>query len=256
MISIGLGKQAGAAATHALGFGEMARMVPAMAEVTLRTAPILFGIGVVENAHDEVCLLQAVPAEDIMAREPALLEQARAAMPHLPFSAIDVLVIDQIGKNISGDGADPNITGRYPTPFAQGGPCVDKQVLLDLTDATGGNANGVGTADFITLRLACKIDLGATYPNALTSTVPGPVGIPMVLPSDRMALQAAILTCHAVQREPRIVRIKDTLHLQEFWASTAFLDEIAANDRLEVRQELEPPAFDADGNLSLEQDYL
>src|SRR6266568_2372899 len=182
MIAIGLGKQAGAAACHARGFSEMARTVPALAEVALARAPIRFGLAVLENAHDQPYKLFVVPANQIMEREPELLEEARLAMPHIPFSSLDVLVIDEIGKNISGDGADPNITGRYPTPFASGGPEVNKQVILDLTEVSGGNANGVGTADFTTVRLARKMDFAQTYPNALTSTVPGPVALPMCSP--------------------------------------------------------------------------
>src|SRR5436309_3321171 len=151
-----------------------------------------------------------------MEREPELLEEARLAMPHIPFSSLDVLVIDEIGKNISGDGADPNITGRYPTPFASGGPQVTKQVVLDLSPETEGNANGIGTADFTTLRAASKMDLGQTYPNGLTSTVVGPTALPMVLPSDRLALAAALLTCNAVGRAPRVMRIANTLRLGDF----------------------------------------
>src|SRR5206468_6652341 len=120
----------------------------------------------------------------ILADEPALLDEAKAAMPRIPFDQLDVLVIDQIGKNVSGDGADPNITGRYPTPFASGGPDVNKQVVLDLTDETDGNANGIGAADFTTVRALRKMSLGRTYPNALTSTVARPVAIPMVLRSE------------------------------------------------------------------------
>ncbi len=118
MIAIGLGKQAGAAACHARGFGHIARMIPALAEVALARAPIRFGLAVLENAHDQPYKLLAVPAARILADEPALLEEAKRAMPRIPFEQLDVLVIDEIGKNISGDGADPNITGRYPTPNA------------------------------------------------------------------------------------------------------------------------------------------
>src|SRR3989440_7910353 len=190
MIAIGLGKQAGAAACHARGFGEMARMVPALAEVALARAPIRFGLAVLENAYDEPYKLVVVPAQRILAEEPALLDEARRAMPRIPFDSLDVLVIDEIGKNISGDGADPNITGRYATPDASGGPEVNKQVVLDIADASGGNANGIRLADFTTVRAARKMDLGRTYPNALTSTVARPVALPMVLPSDRLAWAA------------------------------------------------------------------
>ncbi|HEX6507472.1 MAG TPA: lactate racemase domain-containing protein [Chloroflexota bacterium] len=250
MIAIGLGKQAGAAATHALGFGEMARAVPEMAREALRAAPVRFGLAVLENAFDLPYKIQAIPADRMLAEEPVLLEEARAAMPRIPFDELDVLIIDRIGKNISGDGADPNITGRYPTPYASGGPAVNKQVVLDLTDASAGNANGVGTADFTTLRLARKMSLAATYPNALTSTVPRPVAIPMVLPSDRYAIAAAILTCNAVVDPPRIVRIVDTLHLEEFWVSSSLLTTAEGRRPLEL---VEAPAqlpLDAEGNIS------
>ncbi|HTD76556.1 MAG TPA: lactate racemase domain-containing protein, partial [Chloroflexota bacterium] len=200
MIAIGLGKQAGAAVCHARGFGHMARMVPALAEVALARAPIRFGLAVLENAYDEPYKLVVVPAQRLLADEPALLDEARRAMPRIPFDSLDVLVIDEIGKNISGDGADPNITGRYATPDASGGPEVNKQVVLDIADASGGNANGIGLADFTTVRAARKMDFGRTYPNALTSTVARPVALPMVLPSDRLAFAAALLTCNAVGR--------------------------------------------------------
>ena len=223
------GQAGGAALTHARGFGEMGRMVPAMAEVVLRRAPIRFAVAVLENAHDRIFALRVVPADRMMAEEPAMLERARDAMPRIPFEQLDVLVIDEIGKNISGDGADPNVTGRYPTEHASGGPAVTRQVLLDLTTASHGNANGAGTADFITLRLARKFDLAGTYPNALTSTVPGPVKIPMILPSDRLAIAASILTCNAVGRPVRIMRIANTLDLAGYQVSPALLDEVRAD---------------------------
>jgi hypothetical protein len=121
--------------------------------------------------------------------------------------------------------------------------------VLDLTDESGGNGNGVGTADFTTLRLARKLDLAATYPNALTSTVPGPVRLPMVLPSDRLALAAALLTCNAVGRDPRLVRVRNTLRLGEFWASAALLDELRADAHARVVAGPGPLVFDAAGDL-------
>jgi hypothetical protein len=249
MLAIGLGKQAGAAATHARGFGQMGRMVPAMAEVVLQRAPILFAVALLENAHDRIFELHVVPAGRIMADEPELLERARAAMPRIPYPQLDVLVIDEIGKNISGDGADPNITGRYPTPYASGGPDVARQVVLDLAEASRGNANGVGTADFTTVRLAGKMSLADTYPNALTSTVPRPVALPMVLPSDRLAIAAGILTCNAVDREPRIMRIANTLKLAEFQISPALLNEARIGPAQVIVEEPQPLDFDGDGNL-------
>jgi len=249
MIAIGLGKQSGAAACHAAGFGDMARRVPALAAVALARAPIRFGLAVLENAHDLPYKLVAVPADRIFSDEPALLEEAKAAMPRIPFDQLDVLVIDEIGKNISGDGADPNITGRYPTPFADGGPAVNKQVILDLTVETDGNANGLGTGDFTTVRAARKMLMGQTYPNGLTSTVVGTVKLPMVLPSDRLAFAAALLTCNAVGRAPRLLRIANTLRLDEFTVSASLLDEVRTMAALEVVSPPAQPPFDGDGNL-------
>ncbi len=248
MIAIGLGNQAGAAATHARGFGEMARIVPEMARVALHHAPIRLALAVLENAFDRPHRIVAVPADRILEDEPSLLTEARTSMPRLPFNRFDVLVVDRIGKNISGDGADPNITGRYPTPFASGGPDVSKQVILDLTEESAGNANGIGTADFTTIRAAAKVRLGAMYPNALTSTVVGPVSVPMILPSDRAAIAAALLTCNAVGRDPRVVRIADTLHVEDFWISPALLDE-ALGTGAAVIEPARPIPFDRHGNI-------
>ena len=250
MVAIGLGKQSGAAACHAAGFGDMARRVPALARVALEKASIRFGIATLENAHDEPFKIVAVPAERILRDEPALLAEAKEMMPQLPFDQLDVLVIDQIGKNVSGDGADPNITGRYPTEFASGGPAVNKQVVLDLTDETDGNANGIGTAHFTTVRALRKMSLGQTYPNGLTSTVVGPVGIPMTLPNDRLALAAALLTCNAVGRDPRLLRIASTLRLDEFVVSESLLDDVQRDARLTVVSGPDDPPFDAEGNLT------
>jgi hypothetical protein len=249
MIAIGLGKQKGASTAHARGFGEMARMVPEMARVSLERATIRLGVAVLENAHDQPFKVAVLPADRFMAEEPGLLREAGDAMPRLPFDRFDVLVIDRIGKNISGDGADPNVTGRFPTPFAAGGPEVTRQVVLDLDPASTGNANGIGTADFTTVRLARKMDLAATYPNSLTSTVPGPVKLPMVLPNDRLAFQAALLTCNAVGRAPRLVRIRDTLRLSEIWISASLLEEAQQNPSLECLDGPAPLSFDSAGNL-------
>jgi hypothetical protein len=249
MIAIGLGKQAGAAACHAAGFGDMARRVPLLAGIALAQAPIRFGLAVLENGYDQPYKLLAVPALRLLQEEPALLMEAKAAMPRIPFDDFDVLVIDELGKNISGDGADPNITGRYPTPYASGGPTVNKMVVLDLTSATDGNANGIGIADFTTARAARKMDWGRTYPNALTSTVARPVALPMVLPSDQLAIAAALLTCNAVGRAPRLVRIKNTLHLEHLWVSASLLEEARENPALHAQEGPAPFPFNSAGDL-------
>jgi hypothetical protein len=251
MISIGLGKQKGAEACHRLGFGQMAENIVDMGRVLISRLPIVFGVALVENAYDQLCHVEVVLSEQIETREPTLLEMAKSRMPRLLFPDLDVLVIDRIGKNISGDGMDPNITGRYPTPYAQGGPRVNKMVVLDLTSETGGNANGVGTADFTTQRLVDRMDHIATYANGLTSTVVAPTKIPTTLPNDRLAVQAAVKTCNILDPyRVKLVRIRDTLHLGEIRISETLLPEAEQHPDVEVLSQPEPMQFDGEGNFT------
>ncbi|HLQ96342.1 MAG TPA: lactate racemase domain-containing protein [Pseudogracilibacillus sp.] len=250
MISIGLGKQKGAEACHQLGFKHMAEHVPAMAKIAIEKKPILFGVATVENAFDKVAKLEVLKAEEIEEKEPALQTLSKELLPGILFDEIDVLVIDQIGKNISGDGMDPNITGRYPTPYAHGGPDVTKMVVLDLTKETEGNANGVGTADFTTQRLVDKMDREATYANGLTSTVVGPTHISTAMPTDKAAIQAAIKTCNILDfTKARVVRILDTLHVGEIEVSENLLDEVKNNPNMELASDLYELSFNDQGNL-------
>ncbi len=183
MISIGLGKQKGAEACHQMGFKYMAENVPAMAKIIMEKTPFLFGVATIENAFDKVAVVEVLTPDEIIEKEPVFTKEAKALLPKLFFDQLDVLVIDEIGKNISGDGMDPNITGRYPTPYASGGPDVNKMVVLDVTPQSEGNANGVGTADFTTQRLVDKMDKEGTYANGLTSTVVAPTKIATTLPT-------------------------------------------------------------------------
>jgi hypothetical protein len=250
MISIGLGKQKGAESCHQLGFGHMAENVPAMARLLMEKMPILFGVATVENAYDKVARVAVVPAAEIEQAEVELLKEAKRLLPRIMFDRFDVLVIDQIGKNISGDGMDPNITGRYPTPYAHGGPEVNKMVVLDLTDETEGNANGVGTADFTTRRLVDKMDPEKTYANGLTSTVVAPTKIPTTLVNDREAIQAAIKTCNILDfHAVKLVRIKNTLELGEIEISEALLEQAKDHPDIEILTEPYEWVFDENGNL-------
>ncbi|MBA3425332.1 MAG: hypothetical protein H0U04_12525, partial [Rubrobacter sp.] len=165
----------------------------------------------------------------------------------LPFDELDVLVVDEIGKNISGDGADPNVTGRYPTTAASGGPDVERMVYLGLTEETGGNANGLGMADVVTERLASKMERSATYMNALTSTTPAPVKTPMVMPTDRMAVAAALTMCAGISPpEARLIRIQNTIKLRRMWVSEALLAEVEQDERLRVVEGPRSMSFDAE----------
>ncbi len=252
MMAIGVAKQQGAESCHAQGFGKMAENVVKFGSVCLEKANILFGLAVVENAFDDTCKIEAVPKEDILRREPALLEEAKALMPRILFPEFDILVIDQIGKNFSGDGADPNISGSYCTPYASGGPKYERYAILDLSDETHGNASGLGMADVTTKRAFDKIDFDASYPNSLTSRMLNVVRVPMVLKNDELALKTAIYACIGADKSaPRIVRIKNTSHVDEIWISEALLEEARANPRIEILDGPAPLPFGPDGNLPI-----
>lgn len=250
MMAIGLGKQKGAEICHADGFGRMEERVRDFGSVVLARARILFGVAIVENAYDETALIEAIPRAEIISREPVLLAQARGLMPRIFCQDFDVLVVDRIGKNFSGDGADPNITGTYCTPFASGGPTFQRYVVLDISDETHGNSLGVGMADFTTRRLFEKTDFDASYPNALTSRVVKHVKMPMVLENDRLALQAALFTCVDLPPSgPRLVRIPNTLHLELIQISEALLPAAGADPRVEILEGPRELSFDEGGAL-------
>lgn len=238
MITIGLGKQKGAEAAHAYSFKYMAEHVPEMAKVVLSKVPIIFGLGTLENAYDQPSKIVAVPAEKLEEVEPQLLLEAKNLMPRLLFDPIDVLVVDEIGKDISGDGMDPNITGRYATPYANGGPQVARIVVLGLTDKTHGNANGLGMADMTTRKAFEAIEWEKGYANALTSTVVNVVKVPMFLETEELAIKAAIKTCNAFELDKvRLVRIHNTLHMKEIWISESLLPEAMGREDIEILSE-------------------
>jgi hypothetical protein len=243
MITIGLGKQKGAEAAHAYSFKYMAEHVLAMAKITMSKVPIIFGLGTIENAYDRPAKIVAVPAEKIEEVEPQLLIEAKALMPRILFDPIDVLVVNEIGKDISGDGMDPNITGRYATPYASGGPNVTRIVVLGLTDKTHGNANGIGLADITTRKAFEAIQWEKGYANALTSTVVNTVKLPMFLETEELAVKAAVKTCNAFDlTKVRLVWIRNTLELKEIWISESLLEE--ARQRKDVEILTEPASVD------------
>ncbi|KSU80260.1 MULTISPECIES: lactate racemase domain-containing protein [Fictibacillus] len=238
MITIGLGKQKGAEAAHAYSFKYMAEHVPQMAKMVMAKIPIIFGLGSIENAYDRPAKIVAVPAEEMEEREPGLLLEAKVLMPKILFDPMDVLIVEEIGKDISGDGMDPNITGRYATPYAYGGPDVSRIVVLGLTEKTHGNANGIGLADTTTRKLFNSISWEKGYANSLTSTVTSVIKVPMVLEDEEMAIKAAIKTCNARDlTRARVVRIPNTLDLQHIWISESLREEAEAHSDIEILSE-------------------
>ena len=229
MLAIGLGNDTGAKACHQLGFGQMGKNIVAMAKMKLEKCAVLFGVAVIEDACENVSIIEVVDADDIMEREPELLKIAKSNMPSIGIDNIDVLVVDRMGKEISGDGMDPNITGRFSTPFAHGGPNVGKLAVLSVTEKSHGNVVGIGQADLCPRRLYEAADLETTYVNSLIATVTTVARIPMTLPTDFDVIRAAIMCSNILDFENvRLVRIRDTLHLGELLVSESLFDEMSA----------------------------
>ena len=229
MMTVGLGKQKGAEQVHSDGMDIIARNIPTMAKVTLSTGKILFAIPCLENAYDQTMMFEAIPAEKILEREPELLKIAFQNMPSILVGSGDVLIVDKIGKNFSGTGVDPNITGTFSTPYASGGVQVQRTCFLRLSDESHGNSLGVGLASAITRRIFDIIDADAMYTNCMTSTVIKSAMVPCVLSTDKEAIQFCIRTCNRIDKEnPRVIRIRNSLHIGQIMLSNAYYDDVLA----------------------------
>ena len=219
MLGLGLGKQEGARSIHSLGWHKMRESVPEAAAVTIATGKVAFALAILENAHEEPCRVEALAARDILTRERELLVEASRNLARLPLEKIDVLVVDRVGKSVSGGGGDPNVTGRFPSTAISGGPDVTRLVYLAMA-GDDGNGNGVGLADVVTSELASVYDPLPTYLNALTTTAAGNARMPMVMPTKRLAIAAALRMCADLDpAQATIVRVLDTLHLRRVWFS-------------------------------------
>jgi len=229
MLAIGLGKQDGARSVHAPGWLTMHENVPAAARVVLGTGKVAFGLAILENADELPYRIVGVPAERLIETEEALLSEVRSVFPRLPFDALDVLVVDRVGKNISGGGGDPNVTGRFPSRHITGAPAVGRLVYLSLTPEAEGNGNGVGLADVVTADLASAYSPSATYLNALTTTAAENSRLPMVMPTPALAVAAALkMVAGRAPEDASLVRILDTLHVKRFLATRAALRDLEA----------------------------
>lgn len=250
MMAIGLGKQYGAEHCHEAGFKNMAKNIPLYGKTILKNAPVLFAVAAIENAYDETARLVAVDAKDVETVEPELLKEAAGNMARLLVESCDVLIVDQIGKNFSGDGMDPNVTGTFCTPYASGGFTAQRVCVLDLSDETHGNACGVGMASATTQRAFDKMDLSPMYCNAITSTVLSVIRIPMIMESDKEAIQVCIKSCNEIDKQhPRVVRIRNSMQVEEIMLSEAYLEDIQHIPGLEKLSDPEELPFDDEGNL-------
>ncbi len=252
MAVIGLGKQHGAATMHARGVYGLVNYIAPAARVYEEKTNLLGGLAIVENAYDETAEIHGLTATDIGAEyEARLLEKAKSLMPSLPFPQIEVLVVQRLGKNISGTGMDTNVISRMKIPRQPepaDGPDIATIAVLDLTAATHGNAYGMGLANVITERVARQIDWAAAYTNALTSGVLGMwrTAMPMTMADDQRAIQAALRGCGEEQETARLVFLRDTLTLDRMWVSPSLRGAIEGHERLSLVEEV-PLTFDADG---------
>jgi hypothetical protein len=254
MMTIGLGKQSGADLYHqgVIQFGYYPIFLAVGREV-LKRAPVAFGVGLVENQRDELAIIRAVPAKEIEETDRKLLRTAKRIMPRIPaLDPIDLLIVDQIGKEISGAGMDPNVIGRHIVPFAKfpPKPKILRIFVRDLTPNTYGNATGIGLADFTSQRLVDKIDYHATYMNCITGGSPEQGRIPPHYKSDRETIETAFRTFGLVKpKDARVVHIANTLRLEEMEISESMVADAKALSNVSVIGKPRPMAFDRRRNL-------
>ncbi|WP_426247364.1 DUF2088 domain-containing protein [Nocardioides sp. LHG3406-4] len=250
MLAVGLGQHAGADSLHRVPPAEFSAAVEAVGTFVLGAVAVPLSVAVVEDAYDQVAMVEVLGPGELLEREVELLVEARSLMPRLPFAEADILIVQELGKNISGTGMDPNITGRYyrPTPSDAS---VGRVVTLELTHETHGNACGVGMADIVTRRLADGIDWRSTYTNEVAARMLEGARLPLVAEDDEDAIGIAL---HSLgKRDPeaaRIAWIRNTLAAAELWVSEPLWNELDDRDRLVTRGEPTPPSF-VNGRLVL-----
>jgi hypothetical protein len=251
MCTIGLGKQIGAQQAHSHVLWDSVRAVP---KVQLAKSKILFGVAVVENGYRQPCAIEVVPPsyDAFLEADMRLLKLAKTHLARIPFDELDLLIVDELGKTISGGGMDPNIIGLWRNSDALHHPDYKRIVVLSLTHASLGNGLGIGMADFTTRRFVDSYDPAVSYVNLLTASEPGgntrEGPLPLALDSDREAIEVGLFSSLA-GAAPRICRIKNTALLDEMWASEALLDEVKDNRNLEILQPLSPVEFNGAENL-------
>ena len=246
MLAVGFGKERGAATIHGWGLRDA---MPAAARVVLAQLPVVAGIGIVENGEHQPVAIEVIPAEQIEADEPALLTLAWQHLPRIPLEPLDLLVLQEIGKDISGTGMDLNVVGMWRR--TGGAPQPDFRVItaLDLTANSHGNAVGVGYCDLIPQRLADKIDRQATYTNCLTAGNFNGAKLPITLPTDRDVISTALP--RTASSQARMVIARNTLDLGLLWVSESLLPQLGAIPTLEQIGPPQPIVFDATGQLQL-----
>lgn len=251
MMAIGLAKHKGCSSLHRRGFDTFAENVPQAAEVFLERMPVVFAVGVVQNAYDQISELRTYPRDRIVKGDAELLRIAKAQFPRFRFDDVDVLVIDRIGKDVSGEGADPNVTGRGFMPYFEDDFHAHKLFVRGLTELSHHNACGLGLADITTRRCLNDVDWESTWVNLTTNLMIGGGKIPFYQDNDYDALRVALRTCPRIDyRRARVVRIHDTLSLHEFEVSEALAEDLRDVEGVEVLGKPYDLRFDDEGFLA------
>ena len=250
MMAVGLGKQYGAEVLHSGGDETLAKNIYLFGKAILEHSKVLFAVGVLENAYDETAEIHVVKAENILEEELVYLAKAFTYMPRVLVDSCDAMIVACIGKNYCGGGMDSNITGRFYSPLFHSRMEAQRIGVLDISEESHGNANGIGVADVISKRAFDKLDAATTYPNALTTTCYRNASIPLVMMNDRLVMQTCVKGCYRIDREhPRVIYLKNTLELEYIWLSESYLDEIQGVEGLTVESKPEYIQFDQQGNI-------
>jgi len=253
MMVIGMGKPEGAMMVHRLTIKHgFPAVLTEVGSIILKKLPIFFGMGILENPFDETAFVELLNPQQMFKQEKALLKKARGLMPRLPFEQIDILIVDELGKNVSGAGMDTNVIGRCHSINHQKPkrPRITRIFVRDLTEASHGNACGIGMAEYTTRRLVDKIDYPSTHINSITGMTPENGRVPVFFEQDREALETAHYNSGVFNpKDLRIVWIKNTLDLEYVYASQPFLKEARSNPKLEILGKPFDLPFDENGNL-------
>ena len=252
MMAIGLAKRKGADMTHFLRYENMAENLVEVGKIALNNLNIICGVASIENGYNEVADLFVLHKDEILQEEPKILEKSKRLMPRIYLDDIDVLIVNEIGKNISGTGVDTNIVGRFHTNAASGGPNTVKLGFLDISEKSGGNGNGMGLADFVSKKFFRKIDFESTYINAITSTEPNSVKLPLVLDNDKYVFQGCVQLCGVKNIQViKLVIINNTKELDEIYMSKSAFENAVDKSKVKKESELFDIPFDDEGNLDL-----
>jgi hypothetical protein len=256
MLSIGLGKQKGAEMIHWHKYDGYHKIMPEAAQLIIEKTNVVMGLAIIENAYHETVLVKALDPSEFKEAEKKLLKTAKALLPRIPFKKLDVLIVEEIGKNISGVGMDTNVIGRFwmPKENDPSAPNIGKIVVLDLSEETHGNAIGIGLADLTTVRAVSKIDYNKTYVNCLTQGSCETGKIPPSMPNDRDAIATAIRISGPIEStQAKIVRIKNTQELERIWISETLSEQISKTNsitNIELIGDLQEMQFDVLGTLA------